>query len=102
MHLWIDSWINKKAEEIRKIRERKNNGQFTILKVWGIFLVVYGHVGNSMSLFMGVMFHMPLFIFISGYFYSPKSEDGILAFLKKRFCRLVIPYFAWNLFYGVL
>lgn len=103
----VSQWIDKKTKEIMRTRTRKNDNQFIILKVFGIFLVVYGHVGSSMSLFMdnwftGVMFHMPLFMFISGFFCDTAREGTVTSFVKKRFRRLVIPYFVWNFVYGVL
>ncbi len=48
---------------------------------------------------------MALFIFISGYFYKPEKEDNIMGkegYLWKKVKRLVIPYFIWNLLYGII
>lgn len=46
------------------------NQKFTILKAMGILAVVGGHAGtNFLPWFPVYSFHMPLFIFISGYFF---------------------------------
>lgn len=74
-----------------------------VLKALGIILVVAGHAGGLiLPWFHPYSFHMPLFIFISGYFYKTVSEYSIRNFTRKRFISLVIPYFKWNLIYGVL
>lgn len=46
-------------------------------------------------------FHMPLFFFISGYLLYVTSKENInwLAYNKKRFKRLVIPYYLAGIFY---
>jgi fucose 4-O-acetylase-like acetyltransferase len=76
-----------------------------------IFLVVLGHLtlrsrpaGNEWYLFLETliyMFHMPFFMFISGFvmFYSfPRmatAEDYVL-FIKKRFIRLIPAFFLFS------
>lgn len=64
-------------------------------KVFGIFLVIYGHDGLSGSLVTFIYsFHMPLFFIISGILYKPQ---GIKTMLKKDFKSLIIPYFSLNI-----
>lgn len=69
-------------------------------KTIGIFLVVFIHVSligyknitfsiDKNILFFGMVFHMPLFFFISGYLY--KNIKPKIAFVKY-FKRLIIPY----------
>lgn len=43
-------------------------------------------------------FHMPLFIFISGYFHN-KETPGIFKFIVHKVKRLIIPFYCWSLFY---
>lgn len=86
---------------------KKINNQFLILQSIAIILVVYGHRGGGgvnffQEWFPVYSFHMPLFIFISGYFYKSDSEDSIKKFILKKIKRLVIPYFIWNLIYGII
>lgn len=81
------------------------NHQMLILQAIGITIVVLGHKGGISLLtdwFPAYSFHMPLFIFISGYFYKKGNEENILNFIKVKFIRLMIPYFIWNLLYGIL
>lgn len=45
---------------------------------------------------------MPVFVFVSGYFYKKESDyTDFGSFIKKKFLRLVVPYFLWNIFYGI-
>jgi len=43
---------------------------------------------------------MPLFVFAAGYFYN--EILSAFKYIRKRFLRLVIPFYGWNLFYGIL
>ena len=84
---------------------KKINNQFVILQCIAITLVVIGHSGGIMLFsewFPIYSFHMPLFIFISGYFFKEENDTNLLMFIKKKFKRLMIPFFVWNLFYGIL
>lgn len=48
-------------------------------------------------------YYMPLFIFVSGYFYKKQTDDkSFFLFFKEKFFSLIVPYFAWNLIYGCL
>ena len=75
---------------------------FDNYKVLLILLVVIGHFiepSNDQNPFLYelkwgiVAFHMPAFIFISGYF-SKRIPS-----LKKMLCGLVIPYFVYEILY---
>lgn len=87
----------------------------TIAKSIGIIMVVCGHIGGIYKvigipifkskpneIFPIYSYHMPLFIFISGYFYKSEYIYNIKELIKKRLSTLVIPYYKWNLFYGIL
>lgn len=88
------------------ISEKKENSTFRILSAIGILLVVAGHADFHIldmgGLFPYYSFHVALFLFISGYFYEEKAEQGIWAYVKKKARRLLLPYFIWNLAYGLL
>lgn len=87
------------------------------LKGWAIALVVLGHTiaavyPNSFRenlLFITLSsFHMPLFMFVSGYLNFGKTTN-FATFINKRFTGLIIPYFGWyviqylvNYYTGVL
>ncbi|MEY8339294.1 acyltransferase family protein [Lachnospiraceae bacterium 62-35] len=83
----------------------KNNMQFCLLSALGSFMVVDGHLNGSFldigGLIQYYFFHMPLFVFISGYFYKG-CEDSIASYGIYKFKRLMVPYFIWNLIYGIL
>lgn len=87
----------------------------TIAKSLGILLVVSGHIGGIYQyigipiystkpeeLFPAYSFHIPLFIFLSGYFFNPSYIYNLKELVSKRIITLVLPYYKWNLFYGVL
>ena len=79
------------------------------LKGFAIILVVIGHSiqsysgGNFENIYFKLIytFHMPLFMFLSGFVtvYSPTNSYSKL---KKRFTRLVIPFLAWAVVYFVI
>lgn len=61
-----------------------------------ILLVLLHHCGILPSYILA--FHMPLFFFISGLLYGNKKDFGSFEiFVKKRFDRLIIPYFAFEI-----
>ena len=85
--------------------------EIDVAKGLGIILVVMGHSFPDASLEGGIQnpvcnvifdmiysFHMPLFFFLSG-FVAKLALDGRtdkLEIVKKRFFRLMIPYFVWG------
>jgi len=86
------------------IERKKNNVLITSLQAFGIILVVLGHALQIDSAFSnrllleGIIysFHMPLFVFISGYLLKYTSVSfssiNIRQFIEKRIQRLLIPY----------
>lgn len=82
------------------------NAAFGILSALGILMIVAGHVGYDIltvgGLFPYYSFHVPLFMFISGYFYRREEEERPLFYLKKKAKRLLLPYFIWNVIYGIV
>lgn len=87
-------------------KEREYNYTFGVLSAFAIIFVVVGHLHYDVftldGLFPYYSYHMMLFMFISGYFYKQEHEKHIGLFLLKKVKRLVIPYFVWNVFYGIL
>lgn len=80
----------------------------------GIILVVLGHAFPDASLEGGIQnnvwrivyhiiysFHMPLFVFLSGFVSDVYSIDvcDCCNRVKKKFKRLMIPYFCWGILY---
>lgn len=86
--------------------ELKENRQMRILSAMGIIFVVAGHLGYNLfdigELFPYYSFHVFIFLFVSGYFYKRESEERIGSYLIGKCITLLLPYFVWNLFYGIL
>lgn len=82
---------------------------FDYLKGFLIFLVVLGHcpafllykdinmVYNDPLFVFIYSFHMPLFVFVSGYFFAKKKNANLKELVPKQFKRLLYPQFAWNI-----
>ena len=90
------------------MEEKKINYEFKILYVIGMLLVISGHFGSMLLSFRGLFpydtFHIPLFLFASGYFFkisSVSDKSAFLAFLRRKFLRLVVPYYLWMAVYLV-
>ena len=92
---------------------RNRNIELTVLKALGIIAVVSCHLGVNIFNIIGIptslttelfpeySYHMPLFIFASGYFYKCVYEDNIVCLIRKRFS-LIKKYFNVNIFYFIL
>lgn len=84
----------------------KENKIFRILSAIGIILVVAGHLGYNLfeigDLFPYYSFHVFIFLFVSGYFYKKEAEERIGSYILGKCITLLVPYFLWNLFYGIL
>ncbi|MCI9064393.1 MAG: acyltransferase family protein [Lachnospiraceae bacterium] len=90
----------------RNIIDADYNRTFGLLSALAILMIVAGHAGYDIltvgGLFPYYSFHVPLFLFISGYFYRKEEEEKPLLYVKKKAKRLLLPYFIWNLVYGVV
>lgn len=82
------------------------NVTFGILSALAIMMIVAGHAGYDIltvgGMFPYYSFHVPLFMFISGYFYREEEEEQPRLYLKKKVKRLLVPYLIWNVVYGVM
>ena len=85
-----------------------------VLSAIAISFVVLGHINFTGSMeftmtepltFQGwfpcYSFHLPLFLFITGYFFRDLPEDGaafraLVRFVGKKACRLLIPYYIFS------
>ena len=81
--------------------EKTRDFSFDYMKGWLIFLVVWAHFivcfftqNGKDPLFKSIYsFHMPLFVFISGWFFS--SKGSFVDLIKKQFKRLLVPQFTF-------
>lgn len=65
--------------------------QIDVLKGLGILFVIAGHMASPLSNYF-YSFHMGIFFFITGYLYK-NSNLKFTEFLKKKFIKILIPYF---------
>lgn len=69
--------------EINKIDKR-----ILVLQSLGIIFVVLGHTGDAFPIFSSWFaydsFHMPLFIFISGYLYKERQNESTFAERSRK------------------
>ena len=69
------------------------NKQIDVMRGIGIFLVVLGHTYHNSG--MLYLFHMPLFIMLSGYLYR---VSDLKKTIKNKVVRLWVPFVAFNTF----
>lgn len=88
------------------MREYRENRELRILSAIGIILVTAGHLGYDLfdigGLFPYYSFHVFIFLFVSGYFYKKEAEEHIVSYLIGKCATLLLPYYVWNLLYGIL
>jgi len=77
-----------------------------VAKGWGIILVIYGHITSDFFVIWLYTFHVPLFFFLSGYFFNPAKEP--VPFFNSKVKGLLLPYitlgiplFFINICYGL-
>lgn len=83
------------------------NYSLDLLKAFAIFCVVWGHsiqyFGRSSWFFDNPVFafiysfHMPLFMFISGYFSLSAFKRKPIDFFRHKFMQLLLPCLSWGL-----
>lgn len=85
---------------------RERDLTFTILSAVGIILILLGHLDFSVATFGGLFpyysYHVLIFVFIAGYFYKPEDEDHIGSYILRKAKRLLLPYYLWNIVYGLI
>lgn len=82
--------------------------QFKLLYTIGTIFVICDHCyrGGGITLlenwFPKGSFHLALFVFCSGYFYKTEYDRLASRFVIKKFKRLIIPMYGWNIFYAIV
>lgn len=78
-----------------KLKER--NFTFDLLYVLAIIMVVDDHTKAQLGILKAIFpydsFFMPLFVFISGYFYK---KQNVIKNIKHKTEKIFIPYMIWN------
>lgn len=106
---WLHGYLEGKQANIRRLAQRKNNTKMNLMKAYAILAVVCSHTGGGAVVFpmsnwaAPAGYFMQLFVFVSGYFYKERNDEaGYFGYLKGKVRTLVVPYFGWNLVYGLL
>ena len=83
---------------------RGHNAQVSIAKALGIVLMVMGHAGCPEYLHDFLyLFHMPLFFFLSAYFFrDAKVVDSAGQYVVRKFKKLYFPYIKWSIIFLLL
>ena len=81
-----------------------HNAQVSIAKALGIVLMVMGHAGCPEYLHDFIyLFHMPLFFFLSAYFFRDvKVVDSAGQYVLRKFKNLYFPYIKWSIIFLLL
>ena len=87
----------------------KTNYRFKFLYATCVILVLIGHCHfqdppiNPIYDFLPIYsYHIALWVFCSGYFYKKENEQNIFKYIFKKFKKLIIPFFIWNVIYGLI
>ena len=86
------------------------NMEMNVAKAIGILAIVAGHCRWDIfgGLFPSGSFHVPLFFFISGYFFKKEIIEvgntikNYLLYVKKQVCRWLSRFYAYHFFYGFM
>ena len=102
----LREYIQTYTENIIRRRHRDSDTQIDILRCYGIFCVVFAHCASHgfqpiSFLVTSSVYVIQIFVFCSGYFYRD-TEKGVFPFLKTKVRGLLLPYFLWNLVYGII
>ena len=94
----------KNLNEINNIDYR-----FKIIYFIDIICVILSHCKKKASIELNIQgwfeytsFHMPLFMFAAGYFFKSKNITSSVKYIKRKFKRLILPIYSYNIFYGVI
>lgn len=103
---WWDSWHSKKKSYF-EIKDKKRNINIDAIKGLTSVLVVVGHIiqfvisskehrVSNIIFCIIYSFHMPLFMFISGYLAYKNNFIFDGEWLYKKFRSLVVPFLSWG------
>ena len=88
----------------RIIMEEKRLKYIDIARAFAIIFIVFGHtIVHSQHLIeiykLIYSFNIALFFMLSGFIFKINENESFLFFIKKKFLRIMIPYFIWSLLY---
>ncbi|MBR5246345.1 MAG: acyltransferase [Clostridia bacterium] len=80
-----------------------------LIKAYAIIAVVASHTLNGGIVFpldnwiQPYFYFMPIFVFVSGYFYRKETDNSsVIKYLGQKAKIMLLPYFLWNVVYGIL
>ena len=83
--------------------------RFKIIYFIDIICVILSHCKKKASIELNIQgwfeyrsFHMPLFMFSAGYFFKNKNVTTSFKYIKRKFKRLILPIYFYNIFYGII
>ncbi len=90
----------------RATMDRQENRVMRVLSALGIIFIAAGHIEFDFFTIKGVFpyysFHVFIFLFTAGYFYKRSSEEAPLKYVLKKAVNFLVPYFVFNLIYGMI
>ena len=93
---------NSNVNEAKSYKQAYNLA-FGVLSCIGILCVVIGHMGCDLLSLNGWLpyaaFHMPLFFFISGYFYRYDRKCTLINFVVQLIKKLLVPFYILYILY---
>lgn len=104
----IRTYIADSAAAIQRRNRRDSDPQIDLLRLFGMFCIVYAHCTSQGLRLFGLLpassvYVIGLFVFCVGYFYRKDNDHADpRTYLLGRARAYLLPYFLWNLFYGVI
>ena len=104
----MKKYLNEKADHIRRRALRNSNPKIDLLRINAMFCVVFSHCFCYWPHFIRLipnssLYSVMTFIFCAGYFYQAEQDDlPVKTYIWQKIRAYVLPYFLWNLFYGVV
>lgn len=93
------------VKDIEKESVQTRLDYMDIFRGLGIILMIMGHIGfgDTFDFFIHA-FHMPMFFFVSGFFFTSKSSDDLktIDYIKKKCKTLIVPYCLFGLFHFLI
>ena len=91
--------IKEENSNIQELKSKKMNW-IDVAKGICIICIILGHMGNNLAVKIVYAFHIPVFFILSGYTMKREKLDN--QYIKKKFSRLMIPYFTTCLFITIM
>ena len=76
--------------------KKKYSSEMDVLKALGTIYIIVSHSGSFLSHFF-YQFHVPLFFFVSGFFYKSEYVDKQVKFVLSRIKTLYIPFLCYQI-----